>query len=234
MYFIANDLKNIKHEVVELIVSLIFTVACLLLFWLLPMEASEGRGDIVETIIRLIVIFIIFPIAYVKVILRKSLSDMYVGKFQFQLKTSLYLLLSFIIGLLGIFIVSQSFLGGYYSKLILTKYIAGSFWFFLFYELIFVAVPLFIFIFFTFGFVNFITKNFNKLNFILPVITYFLLITFSNIEEGAVKESLLMSVLSILPVLFFRKIVNVNKNIYILFLLLFILNIVFNVVIIKL
>lgn len=231
MYFIASDLKKIKPEVVALAVSLFFAVSCLLLHWLLPMEASGGNGDVIEVAIRLVVILVLFPIIYVRIILRKSFADMYIGRFQFQFKTIFYLILSFIIGLLGIFVITQSFLGDYYSKLTLTKYIASNFWIFIFYECLFVPVLMFIFVFFAFGFVNLITEKFNKLNLILPIIFYYLLITFPSVN---VLEDSLISLISILPVIFFRKIVNINKNIWSLFGMLLILNIIFNTVIIKL
>lgn len=231
MYFIPSDLKKIKHEVVELIVSLFFAISCLALYLFLPMDVNSGEGDMIESILRLTLFLAVFPILYIRIILKKSFADAYIGKLKFQLKTIFYLTLSFIIGLLGIFVITQSFLGDYYSKLTLTKYVASNFWIFIFYECLFVPILMFIFIFFSFGFVNLITKKFNKLNLILPIITYYILLVFPSAN---LLEDSLFAVFSVLPVVFFRKIVNVNKNIWSLFGMLLILNIIFNTVIIKL
>ncbi|MCK4635277.1 MAG: hypothetical protein KAT32_00265 [Candidatus Moranbacteria bacterium] len=153
---------------------------------------------------------------------------MYIGKYKYTSKTILPIIFAFALGLFSIIFITQSFLAEHYHLLV--GYLSIKFQVFLIYE-IFVAIFYLFFVIFSFGFVNFITKEYNQLNKIFPVIVFcLLLMSFFNFSIKTVLIVLLMS----LPTLFFRKIVNVARSIWSLYFLLLILNIIFNTTIIKL
>lgn len=226
MYFIISDLKKIRPEMVELIVSLFFATSCLLLFWLLPTEI-KGRSDIIEAFLRSFVVLLLFPVLYVRIILKKGYQDMFLGKSICTIKIIIPMIFSLAVGVLSIVVVTQSFLADYYYSLV--NYLAVSFKVFLIYE-IFVAIFYMFFVIFSFGFINLITEKFNRLNRILPILIYYLLSLNFFKSSG---EILLINLLMILPILFFRKIVNVSRSIWLFYVLILILNIILNAVIIK-
>ncbi len=226
MYFIIDDLKKIKHTTVELIVSLFFALSCLLLFWLLPKEI-EGRLDMTESILRAFIFLVVFPILYIRIVLKKSFADIYISSHKNILQTILPTIFALAVGVLSIVCITQSFLRDHYYSLV--NYLSIKFQVFLIYE-VFIAFFYLFFVIFSFGFVNSITKKYDKLNKLLPIFTFFLLLMTFFDSSG---ELLLINLLMILPTLFFRKIVNISQSIWSLYFLLLLLNIILNTVIIK-
>ena len=228
MYFELKHLKNTRFEVVELLVSLVFALSCLLFFWFFPLSL---KGDLVESFLKTISFLVVFPIFYTKIILKKSLQDLFLGKPRFSLKSNLFLLLSLIISILIFLLILNSSLFEFYKQNL--PPIIFVFKGFLVYEIV-LAIFLWIYIFFTFGFVNLITRNFPKLNLFLVLLFYYFLNLDPFHQNLDFWKKSLVVFLSILPMIFFRRIVNEQRSIWFFFLFFFILNLVFDAIIIKL
>lgn len=226
MYFEFKHLKNTRFEVVELLVSLVFALSCLFLLWFFPLSVN----DLVENLMKLFFFLVIFPMAFTRIILKRSLLDLYIGKPNFTLKSSLFLLLSLIIGNLGFLIIFKSSLINFY-KANLPSSAVSVFKGFLVYE-IFIGIILLIYIFFTFGFLNLITENFPKLNLILVILMFYFLLL--EPSKKTTLKDFSVTFLIVLPTIFFRRIVNEQRSFWSFYCLIFILNIVFNAIIIKL
>lgn len=232
MYFEFKNLKNIKFKTVEFLVSLVFALTCFFLYLFFPLSL---KGDLIEAFLKTLLFLVIFPIAYVKVILKKNLSDLFLNKHHFDLKSNLFLIMSLIVGILSyLIIIKTPFLYDYYTKNIFPIFYfknTEGFKIFVFYE--FVVAFLFLnMTFFSFSFVNLISEKFYKLNRILPILTFYFLFIFS-LNKLPFQEYII-SFLIILPMIFFRKIVNQCRSIWFFYFLILILNIVFNAIIIKL
>lgn len=228
MYYGSFNLKNIKQETLELMVSLVFGISCLLLYWFFPADLN----DIIEVFIRLFLFLFIFPIIYVRVILKKSFRDMGIGKYKYNSQANLPILTSFLIGLAAIIILAITPLGEYYLLNILPPGISQSFKIFLIYQVLLIPIVLFIFIYFSFGFMNLITKDHLKINLYLPIFIYFLLML-SFLDANAFNYFLITLLLTTSVVLF-NRIMCLTKNIWSVYAIILSLNIILNTLIIKL
>ncbi len=209
-------INNLKTN----IVTILFAIACLLLFFFFP--AGELK---LETFITAIVFLLILPILYTKIILHKTYKD--IGFISWFLnKKDIFFLVSAIIigGLLSFLIIS--FEWGIQTYLTsLSGIILSSFKAFAIYEIFFASIILFLFTFFSWGFVYSIKCKKQIYSFVLATVSFItLLIYFYN------------SIWVILPMLvsiFFVPYIRDKKNIFYMFLVVYIIALILDTLIIK-
>jgi len=202
------------------IVSLTFAISCLMLYFFFP---SDGLKF--ENIIRAFLFFLVLPILYVKIILHKNLArigftSFYTDKihiFYIMSATIIGSLLSFGIVLLGWGV--QKYLSS------MSTLVFNNFGAFLFYELIFASVSIFLITFFAWGFVYSIKWNKKEYSFI-AAFTIFIVLMLNF------YGSFFMIMPLLIPMVFIQKIYN-NKNIIYLFIPIFIIALILDVFIAK-
>jgi membrane protease YdiL (CAAX protease family) len=137
----------------EFITSVIFFILLVCVFALFPTNNNF------QNILSMIFFLIILPILYIKVILKKNLSEfgIRVGNYKNGLIYGFSGIVSFI--LLFIVVIKYTKFLSYYS---LPAYVVNSFSFFLVYELFLVSIAVIVYGFFFNGFVYFICEPFFK------------------------------------------------------------------------
>jgi membrane protease YdiL (CAAX protease family) len=158
--------NNMKQK--ELITSGVFLVLLIVLYVLFPI------GDEFQSICAALVFFVVLPILYIKIILKKQLRLFGIDKGKYRLGlmyATSGLFASMVI--IFIFIKKTSFLSYYLLPTSVTK----EFWPFLFYELTIVLLFVVIYEFFFRGFVYFtFEKNLKKWAIVVQMLLFYILI----------------------------------------------------------
>ena len=202
------------------IISFSFAITCILLFLFFP--AGELKF---ETFITAIVFLLILPILYTKIILHKTYKDLGFTSWTLTVRDVFFLISTIVIGGLFSFLV-VSFNWGVQSYVTtLSDVILFNFSGFAIYEIFFASTALFLFTFFSWGFVYFIKCRKQIYTFIAATLSFVSLLTyFYN------------SVWIILPMLvpiFFVSYIRDKKNITYMFLSVFIIALILDTLIIK-
>jgi len=209
-----------NHILKTNIISFSFAIVCLVLFFFFP--AGELKF---ETFITAIIFLLILPILYTKIILHKTYKDLGFASWTLTLRDGFFLLSTVVIGgLLSFLVVSLEW--GVQSYLMsLSGVMLFNFGAFAIYEIFFASMALFLFTFFSWGFVYSIKCQNQTHSFIAATISFMtLLIYFYN------------SVWIILPILipvFFVSYIRDKKNIIYMFLTVFIIALILDTLIIK-
>ena len=202
------------------IISFLFAVVCLVLFFFFP--TSELKS---ETFVSAVVFLAILPVLYTKIILHKTYKNIGFAIFTLTMKDIFFLVSSIVIGgLLSFLVVSLEW--GVQSYIIsLSDVMLFNFSAFAVYEIFFASTALFLFTFFSWGFVYSIKCQKQIYTFIASLISFILLLVyFYN------------SVWIILPILvpvFFVPYIRDKKNIFYMFLSVFVIALILDTLIIK-
>jgi len=202
------------------IVSIVFAGACLILYFLFPLEGLRF-----EFFIRTFLFFFVLPVLYVKIILHKNLQDIGLTTFKTDMTHIFYVLSAIIIGgLLSMMIVSLQWgVQGYVEGM--TNVIFKDFRAFLIYELVFIAPIIFLYTFFVFGFVYSIKWSKAAYSYAVAFCIFSLLL-FSLYGSFWIIIPLLV------PALFIQKIYN-DKNIIYIFIAVFVIALILDVFVTK-
>ncbi|XLQ20628.1 MAG: hypothetical protein ACKUBY_02515 [Candidatus Moraniibacteriota bacterium] len=209
-----------NNELKTNIITTVFAITCLILYLAFPFGDLEF-----ENWLGMLCVLFILPILYSKIILHKTSRDIGFGKINMDKRGWFFLASSVIVGgLISFLIISMEFGRNAYIDS-LSPTIATHFGAFMFYELIFMALSMFLFTFFSFGFIYSIKyKNeiFSKI-FSIAVFIVFL-------ADFYISAILWIPLLA--PV-FFIKQIRYNKNIIFMFLALFIIALMIDTLVIK-
>ncbi|NTU67234.1 MAG: hypothetical protein HGB08_04940 [Candidatus Moranbacteria bacterium] len=177
---------NILAENKELAISSAVIVFCIILGLAFP------SGNIIEEITKNIFFFVILPVSYVKIVLKKNTSD-----FGFNMRNNTAGLrwgaISLAASLASFYLLVE--FTPFEKNYGLSAYASGNFWFFVLYELAFVNLALFINEFFFRGFVlNIFLKKFGYLSIAIQSILY---ISLAIMTESSVWQIAPLAVLSV-------------------------------------
>ena len=202
------------------ITSLVFAFICLLLLFFFP--AGELKF---ETFITAIIFLLVLPILYIKIILHKTYKDIGFTSLTLTMKDVFFLVSSIVIGGVLSFLVVSLEWGVQPYLLSLSGVMLFHFSAFAIYEIFFASVALFLFTFFSWGFIYSIKCQKQIYTFIASLISFVLLLVyFYN------------SVWIILPMLvpvFFVPYIRDKKNIFYMFLSVFIIALILDTLIVK-
>ncbi len=202
------------------IINFSFAIICVLLFFFFP--AGELKF---ETFITAIVFLLILPVLYTKIILHKTYKDLGFVSWTLTLRDGFFLVSTVVIGGLLSFLVVSFEWGVQPYIMSLSGVILFNFSGFAIYEIFFASVALFLFTFFSWGFVYSIKCQNQIYTFIAATLSFIVLLTyFYN------------SVWIILPMLvpvFFVPYIRDKKNITYMFLSVFIIALILDTLIVK-
>ncbi len=202
------------------IINFSFAIICVLLFFFFP--AGELKF---ETFITAIVFLLILPVLYTKIILHKTYKDLGFVSWTLTLRDGFFLVSTVVIGGLLSFLVVSFEWGVQPYIMSLSGVILFNFSGFAIYEIFFASVALFLFTFFSWGFVYSIKCQNQIYTFIVATLSFIVLLTyFYN------------SVWIILPMLvpvFFVPYIRDKKNITYMFLSVFIIALILDTLIVK-
>lgn len=202
------------------IISLIFAITCLALYFFFPINAYKF-----EIFVGTLIFLLLLPILYTKLILHKTYVDIGFTSMTLQVRDVLFIFMSIILGGLFSFVIVSVGWGVEEYAQILSKTIFVHFGAFAVYELFFSAIMLFLFTFFSWGFV-YSFKCENKIyTYIISLIifTIFLINFYANI----------WIVLPLLIPAFFVPQIRDKKNIIYIFIAIFVINLILDTLIIK-
>ncbi len=202
------------------IINFSFAITCILLFFFFP--AGELK---LETFITSIIFLLILPILYVKIILHKTYRDLGFISWTLTLKDVFFLVSTVVIGGLLSFLVVSLEWGVQSYIMSLSGVILFNFSGFAVYEIFFASTALFLFTFFSWGFVYSIKCQNQIYTFIAATLSFMaLLVYFYN--------SVWIILPMLVPVLFVPYIRD-KKNITYMFLSVFIIALILDTLIIK-
>ena len=209
-----------NHILKTNIISFSFAIVCLVLFFFFP------TGELkFETFITAIIFLLILPVLYTKIILHKTYKDLGFTSWTLILRDGFFLLSTVVVGGLLSFLVISLQWGVQSYLMSLSGVMLFNFGAFAIYEIFFASTALFLFTFFSWGFVYSIKCRNQTHSFIAATISFMtLLIYFYN------------SVWVILPMLvpvFFVPYIRDKKNIVYMFLAVFIIALILDTLIIK-
>jgi len=201
-------------------ISFTFALVCLLLLFFFP----EGELKL-ETFITMMVFLLVLPILYTKIILHKTYKELGFTSWTLTMRDSFFLISTIVIGGLLSFLVVSLEWGVQSYIMSLSGVILFHFGGFVIYEIFFASIMLFLFTFFSWGFVYSIKCQSQVYTFVAATISFImLLIYFYN------------SVWIILPMLvpvFFVPYIRDKKNIIYMFLTVYIIALILDTLIIK-
>ncbi|MEA3323067.1 MAG: hypothetical protein U9Q12_02495 [Patescibacteria group bacterium] len=209
-----------NQEIRTNITSLVFAVVCVVLYFFFPINAYKF-----EIFVGTLIFLLLLPILYTKLILHKTYTDIGFTSMTLQVRDVLFIFMSIILGGLFSFIIVSVGWGVEEYAQILSKTIFTHFGAFAIYELFFSSIMLFLFTFFSWGFV-YSFKCENKIyTYIISLIifTVFLINFYANI----------WIVLPLLIPAFFVPQIRDKKNIIYIFIAIFIINLILDTLIIK-
>jgi len=201
-------------------ISIIFAVACIILYFLFPLEGLK-----LEVFIRTFLFFLVLPILYTKIILHKKMQDIGFMSFKTDLRHIFYVSSAIIIGgIVSFAIVSLQWgIQGYIESI--SNIIFSDFRAFMVYEILFIAPTIFLFTFFSFGFVYSIKLSKYNYTFLISFCIFIMLLV-------SLYGSFWLIIPLLVPILFIQKIYD-EKNIVYMFLAVFIIALIFDTFVTK-
>jgi hypothetical protein len=202
------------------IVSFIFAVACLGLYFFFPINDSKF-----EIFLGTFIFLLILPVLYTKLVLHDTYNEIGFSPFLIDLRELLFIGISIVLGgLLSFVIVSIGWGVESYAK-VLSKVIFVDFSAFAMYEILFSAVMLFLFTFFAWGFVYSIKCENKLITYSISLIIFiiFLMNFYTNI----------WIVLPLIVPAFFVSYIREDKNILYMYGAIFMINLILDTLIIK-
>jgi hypothetical protein len=201
-------------------ITLLFASICAVLFFFFPIKEYKF-----EIFIGTIVFLFLLPVLYNKIILKEKINNLGFTSMSIEVRDVIFIIIAIILGSLLGFIIINFELGVENYIQVLSKTIFVSFKAFVLYEIFFSSIMLFLFTFFTWGFIYSIKYNNEIITFLLS--TLFFIIFFLSFYM-----SIWLVLPSLVPVLFVPYIRN-EKNIIYMFLTIFVINLVIDTLVVK-
>lgn len=208
------------QEIKTNIISLIFAIGCLVLYFFFPIDAYKF-----EILVGAVSFLVVLPLLYVQIILHKKTDSVGFTSMRLGTVDFFYIISAIVIGgLIGFVMVSLQW-GIQNYLLVLSPTILQNFGAFALYELVFSSLALFLITFFSWGFIYAIKWHNPVYTFLSAFVIYAFLITdFYN--------SAWMAIPFLVPACFVQKIRD-EKNIIYFFLIVFSIGLIIDTLIVK-
>jgi hypothetical protein len=201
-------------------ISLGFAIGCLMLYFFFPI--GEYKFEIAVGAFSFL---FILPVLYIKFVLKRPVSDMGLTSFKIDISSTFYLVSAIVLGGLFSFFVFTLQWGVQKYLLTLSPTILQDFRAFAIYELFFTSIALFLITFFSWGFVYAIKWRNTIYSFITAFIAF-------NVLLVDFYSSFWVALPFLIPTLFVQKIRD-DKNIFYLFVAVYMIALIFDTLIVK-